>query len=63
MKAQDESFLSQFLGKSGQLTLSKTASGDEIQALTGATITSTAMTEAVNAALAGWQEITGGEQK
>lgn len=63
MKAQEESFLSQFLGKSGSLTLSKNASGDEIQALTGATITSTAMTEAVNAALDGWQEITGGEQK
>ena len=60
MRAQEESFLSQYIGKSGSLTVSKTAVGDEIQALTGATITSTAVTDAVNAALAAWQTITGG---
>lgn len=60
MRAQEESFLSQYIGKSGSLTVSKTATGDEIQALTGATITSTAVTDAVNAALAAWQTITGG---
>ena len=60
MRAQEESFLSQYIGKSGSLTVSKTAAGDEIQALTGATITSTAVTDAVNAALAAWQTITGG---
>ena len=59
MRAQGEDFLSQYEGKSGTLVLSKTASGDEIQALTGATITSKAVTAAVNTALSQWALITG----
>ena len=51
-KAQDESFLSQFLGKAGSLTVVKSqGSGDEILAITGATISSRAVTNAVNLAL------------
>lgn len=52
MKAQNESFLSQFKGKVKDIAVNKnSASGNEIQALTGATITSNAVTGAVNAAL------------
>ena len=42
----DEAFLSQFIGKTGPFTL-----GENADALSGATITSTAVVEAVNAAL------------
>ncbi len=52
MKAQNESFLSQFEGRVKDIAVNKnSASGNEIQALTGATITSNAVTGAVNAAL------------
>ncbi len=44
-------FKEQFRGKSGKLQTSKSAQGDEIQALTGATITSNGVTKAVNTAL------------
>lgn len=44
-----EDFRSQFTGKSGPLAVSK--DGGEIDALTGATVTSRAVTEAVNIAL------------
>ncbi|MBP5167185.1 MAG: RnfABCDGE type electron transport complex subunit G [Oscillospiraceae bacterium] len=47
--ARKESFRSQFIGKSGTLALSK--KGGEIDALTGATVTSTAVTSGVNEAL------------
>lgn len=47
--AKKESFRSQFIGKSGTLALTK--KGGEIDALTGATVTSTAVTNGVNAAL------------
>ena len=52
MNAKKEAFRDQFEGKTGEgLTVSKTASQDtEIQALTGATITSTAVTKCVKAA-------------
>ena len=47
-----ESFIGQFAGKSGVLTVVKTAPGDsEIQAVTSATISSTAVTKAVNSCL------------
>ncbi|MBR1810685.1 MAG: RnfABCDGE type electron transport complex subunit G [Clostridia bacterium] len=60
MKAQNEPFRSQFLGKTGRLTASKTAASDtEIQAITGATITSNAVTKAVNDALACFAQIDG----
>ena len=45
-----ESFRGQFAGQSGELAVSK--DGGSIDALTGATITSRAVTEGVNAALA-----------
>ena len=45
-----ETFRSQYTGKSG--TLAVTKDGGEIEAITGATITSRAVTEGVNAALA-----------
>ncbi len=52
MKAQDAVFLKQFIGKTAGIALSKTgANGNEIRALTGATITSNAVTTAVNLAL------------
>lgn len=48
-----DSFLDQFAGKSGELTVVKNAasSDSEIQAVTSATITSKAVTKAVNAAV------------
>lgn len=53
MNAKKEEFRSQFSGKSGELAVSKQAQAEnEIQALTGATITSKAVTRCVNAAYA-----------
>ena len=53
MKAQDESFLSRFTGKMAGIGLVKNSPGEnEVQAITGATITSKAMTDSVNQALA-----------
>ncbi len=48
-----DSFLDQFIGKTGQLTVTKNAAGNdsEIQAVTSATISSSAVTRAVNAAI------------
>lgn len=61
MNAKNDSFLKQFTGKSGEIGVSKTSPADnEIQALTGATITSKAMTSAVNTALSLYNEV-GGE--
>jgi len=48
--AAGEAFRTQFVGKSGSVSVSK--DGGEIDALTGATITSRAVCEGVNAALA-----------
>lgn len=53
--AQKDSFRSQFAGKSGTLAVSK--DGGEIDALTGATITSRAVTTGVNSALAAAAEL------
>ncbi len=62
MNAKNESFLSQFLGKSGTIGVMKNGSSEtDIQALTGATITSKAMASAVNQALSLYQEIGGGQ--
>ena len=53
MKAKNADFLNQFAGKTGMLTVSKNASADnEIQAITSATISSRAVTSAVNSAFA-----------
>ena len=56
--ASKESFLEMFVGKVLGITVTKNApEGNEIKALTGATITSKAVTQAVNAAI----EAAGGE--
>lgn len=61
-RAAEESFRSQYTGKSGELSAVKgSASGEnEIGAITGATITSRAVTEAVNEALAHYETVKGG---
>lgn len=60
MNAQKDSFRGQYIGKSGQIEVSKNSpSGNQIQALTGATITSRAVTAAVNDALKVYEEVHG----
>lgn len=60
MNAQKDSFKEQFKGKSGEISVSKNAPAEnEIQALTGATITSKAVTSAVNDALKLFEEVNG----
>lgn len=60
MNAKKAEFRQQFVGKTGELTVSKQASADnEIQALTGATITSKAVTRCVSAAYAAVIEMGG----
>ena len=60
MNADADEFKNQFVGKSGEIGVNKTTSSDtEIQALTGATITSKAVTEAVNIALELFEEVNG----
>ena len=62
MNAKNESFINQYIGKSGTIGVSKNGASDtEIQALTGATITSKAVTSAVNTALSLYSQI-GGEK-
>ena len=54
-------FKDRFVGKSGVLTVDKVSNeGQNIQAITAATITSKAVTSAVNAVVAAFAEITGG---
>lgn len=51
-KADDPSFLSQYVGKSGSLTVVKGNAGEnQISAITGATVTSRAVTDGVLAAM------------
>ena len=50
MNAKKDSFRNQYVGKSGELAVNK--DGGEIVAITSATVTSRAVTKAVNAALA-----------
>ncbi len=57
-------FKSRFVGKSGELTVNKTSNdGQNIQAITAATITSKAVTNAVNSITAAFEELNlrGGE--
>lgn len=62
MNAKNESFINQYTGKSGTIGVSKNGASDtEIQALTGATITSKAVTSAVNTVLSLYSQI-GGEK-
>lgn len=58
MNADSDDFKNQFVGKSGEIGLNKNAPAEnEIQALTGATITSKAVTNAVNMALELFEEV------
>ena len=62
MKAKNDSFLSQYEGKTEGISVNKSSPGDnEIQALTGATITSKAVTAAVNAAFDGYKLVKEGQ--
>lgn len=61
--AKTQSFMERFLGKSGELSVNKNSNdGQNVQAITAATITSTAVVRAVNAATQAFENITGGEQ-
>ena len=58
MNADSDDFKNQFVGKSGEVGVNKNEPAEnEIQALTGATITSKAVTEAVNIALELYEEV------
>ena len=59
MKATEPDFKDQFNGKSGSLTLVKGAATaeNEISAITGASITSNAVTDAVNAGLSFYETV------
>lgn len=60
MKAYDDYFLKQFFGQSGSISVVKNNAGEhQIQALTGATITSVAVAGAVNRALALYAQVSG----
>ena len=62
MNANKEEFRNQFIGKtSGVSVVKDEPSGNEVKALTGATITSKAVTKAVNDALELFSSISGGE--
>lgn len=63
MNATRDSFIGQFKGKSAGITVEKggAASGNAINAMTGATITSKAVTKAVNEALDIYNTVKGGE--
>ena len=56
--AANESFLAQFIGKLGAVGVVKNNPGSaEVQAVTGATITSKAVTAAINEALELWKKV------
>ncbi len=61
MNAEKGDWLKQFVGKVKGIAVNKNNPGEnEIQALTGATITSKAVTAAVNTALENYETVTGG---
>lgn len=61
MKAQNDEFLNQYKDKVSNIGVAKNSpSGNEIQALTGATITSKAVTNAVNTAFVLMNTVRGG---
>lgn len=60
MKAYDDAFLKQFFGKKDSISVVKNTAGEkQIKAMTGATITSNAVTGAVNIALKLYDAVTG----
>lgn len=61
--ATGEAFKSRFSGKSGELTVDKNSNdGQNIQAITAATITSKAVVSAVNAVISEFETIKGGAE-
>lgn len=64
-KAQNADFITQYNGLEGKISVVKnqTPSGNEIQAISGATITSKAVTKAVNASLEAAEYVKGGDSK
>lgn len=63
MNAKKEDFRKQYVGNDGAFSVVKSDAGEnQIQALTGATITSQAVTEAVNIAVENFKMITGGDK-
>lgn len=64
MNAQNDSFLTQYKGLKSEIELSSGASNSDntVDALTGATITSNAVTDAVNIALSLNEAVQGGEE-
>lgn len=64
MNVKDEDYIDQYIGKSEELYVSKNAvSANQIDTVSGATITSEAVTEAVNAALSFYNNYVGLEVK
>lgn len=62
MKAKNDDFLSQYINRSGEIGVNKNTKTDtEIKAISGATITSTAVTTAVNTAFKGYETIKAGD--
>lgn len=60
-QVKDDSFITQFIGKSGKVNLVATAAGESsVQVITGATISSGAVVNAVNTALELYKSIAGG---
>ena len=64
MNAKNDSFKNQFVDSTGKFEVVKNGAKDnQIQALTGATITSSAVTNAVNTAIDLYQTVMGGEKQ
>lgn len=62
MKANSEDFLSQYINRTGNIGVNKNTSTDtEIKAITSATITSKAVTEAVNQAFSAYETLKAGD--
>lgn len=62
MKANSEDFLSQYIDRSGNIGVNKNTSTDtEIKAITSATITSKAVTDAVNQAFSAYETVKAGD--
>ena len=62
MKANSEDFLSQYIDRGGNIGVNKNISTDtEIKAITSATITSKAVTEAVNQAFSAYETLKAGD--
>ena len=63
MNAKKDDFKNQYVNNNGAFTVVKSDAGEnEIQALTGATITSQAVTDAVNNAVEVFNSLKGGDK-